>query len=210
MDADLTLLVHELRSPVAALVAIAETLAAPDALVPDDDVRRLLALAVAAGRDVERIVKDAAPSSLRLEWVDPAALVADVASAAALDGGAVRGEAEPGLPWLEADPVRLRQALANLVANARAHSDGAVVVSARRHPSGVALAVSDTGEGIPPERQAAVFEQGARFADRPGEGLGLAVVRAVADAHGGSVELESEPGRGSTFRLVLPPSGGGR
>jgi signal transduction histidine kinase len=210
MDADLALLVHELRSPVAALGAIAETLARPDAAVPEDDVRRLLALAVAAGRDVERIVADATPASLRLEWVDPAALVADVASAAALGGAAVRGEAEPGLPWLEADPVRLRQALANLVANAQAHSRGSVVVSARRHPAGVALAVSDTGEGIPSERQAAVFEQGARFSDRPGEGLGLAVVRAVTEAHGGSVELESEPGLGSTFRLVLPPSGADR
>jgi len=209
MEQSLGLLVHELRSPVAALVAIAEALGAPEG-VPRDDARRLLGLAVAAGRDVERIVVDATPSSLRPERVDPAALVADVAATASLSSGVVRAEAEPGLPWLEADPVRLRQALGNLVANAVAHSRGEVVVSASRHDDGVALAVSDSGEGIEPEHQLAVFEPGTRFADRPGEGLGLAVVRSVVDAHGGVIELESAPGRGSTFRLVLPPGGVGR
>ena len=62
MEQSLGLLVHELRSPVAALVAIAEALGAPEG-VPRDDARRLLGLAVAAGRDVERIVVDATPSS---------------------------------------------------------------------------------------------------------------------------------------------------
>jgi two-component system sensor histidine kinase BaeS len=210
MDESLVLLVHEVRSPVAALVAIAETLGASGSAVPRDDARRLLDLAVAAGRDVERIVADATPSSLRPERVDPAALVVNVAATASLSGAVVRAEAEPGLPWLEADPVRLRQALGNLVANAVAHSRGEVVVAASRHDDGVALAVSDSGEGIEPELQLAVFEAGTRFADRPGEGLGLAVVRAVVDAHGGVIELESAPGRGSTFRLVLPPGGAGR
>jgi signal transduction histidine kinase len=134
----------------------------------------------------------------------------DVAATASLSSGVVRAEAEPGLPWLQADPVRLRQALGNLVANAAAHSRGEIVVSASRHEDGVALAVSDFGEGIEPEHQLVVFEPGTRFADRPGEGLGLAVVRSVVQAHGGVVELESAPGLGSTFRLVLPPGGGGR
>ena len=209
MEQSLRLLVHELRSPVAALVAIAETLSTPG-VVPGEDARRLLELAVAAGRDVERIVVDATPSSLQLERVDPAALVVDVAATASLSSGVVRAEAEPGLPWLQADPVRLRQALGNLVANAVAHSRGEVVVSASRHEDRVALAVSDSGEGIEPEHQLAVFEPGTRFADRPGEGLGLAVVRSVVEAHGGVIELETAPGRGSTFRLVLPPGGAGR
>lgn len=210
MEDRLALLVHELRSPVAALIAIAELLTEPHGRPPPDDTRRLLELAVAAGRDVERIVLDATPTSLRLERVDPAGLVAGVAATAALAGGIVRAEAEPGLPWLEADPVRLRQALANLVANAVAHSRGEVVVSAYGHPEGVTFAVTDSGDGIAPAHQEAVFEAGVSFAERPGDGLGLAVVRAVAEAHGGRVELESEPGRGSTFRLVLPPAVAGR
>ena len=130
---DLALLVHELRSPVAALDAIAETLArAGRAGCRSDDARRLLELAVAAGRDVERIVarrerRRRCGSSASI----PPTSSRDVAAAAALGGGVVRAEAEPGLPWLEADPVRLRQALANLVANAVAPLRGAVVVSAR-------------------------------------------------------------------------------
>jgi signal transduction histidine kinase len=209
MEQRLGLLVHELRSPVAALAAIAAALSAPDG-VPRDDARRLLELAVEAARDVERIAVDATPSSLRPERVDPAALVGDVAATASLSGRVVRSEAEPGLPWLDADPVRLRQALANLVDNAVAHSRAEVVVAARRHADGVALEVSDSGEGIPSEQQAAVFAAGTRFTERPGEGLGLAIVRDVAQAHGGVVELASEPGRGSTFRLVLPPAVAGR
>jgi two-component system sensor histidine kinase BaeS len=210
MEQSLALVVHELRSPLAALVAITETLGEPGGRPGPEDTRRLLELAVAAAHDVERIVGDARPSSLRPQRVDPATLVADVAASAALQGAVVRGESEPGLPWLDADPVRLRQALANLVANALEHSLAGVVVSARRHPDGVALAVSDRGEGIPADDQAAIFEPGVRRAQRPGDGLGLAVVREVAEAHGGRVELESAPGEGSTFRLVLPPAGAGR
>jgi two-component system sensor histidine kinase BaeS len=210
MEETLALVVHELRSPLAALVAITETLGEPGGRPGPEDTRRLLELAVAAAHDVERIVGDARPSSLRPQRVDPARLVADVAASAALRGAVVRGESEPGLPWLDADPVRLRQALANLVANALEHSRADVVVSARRHPEGVALAVSDRGEGIPADDQEAIFEPGVRRAERPGDGLGLAVVREVAEAHGGRVELESAPGQGSTFRLVLPPSGAGR
>ena len=210
MDDSLALVVHELRSPLAALVAITETLAEPAGRPGPEDTRRLLELAVAAAHDVERIAGDARPSSLRRERVDPAALVVDVAAATALRGAVVRGEAESGLPWLDADPVRLRQALANLVENALAHSRGEVVVSARRHPEGVVLAVSDRGEGIPADEQEAIFEAGVRRSDHPGDGLGLAVVREVVAAHGGSVELDSAPGRGSTFRLVLPQAGAGR
>jgi signal transduction histidine kinase len=210
MDASLALVVHELRSPVAALVAITATLGEPGGRPSPEDTRRLLELAVAAAHDVERIVGDARPSSLQPERVDPARLVGDVATSAALRGAVVRAESEPGLPWLEADPVRLRQALANLVDNALAHSRGAVVISARRHPEGVALAVSDRGDGIPADVQEAIFELGVRRAQRPGDGLGLAVVRDVVEAHGGRIELESALGEGSTFRLVLPPAGAGR
>ncbi|HEY7731532.1 MAG TPA: ATP-binding protein [Gaiellaceae bacterium] len=206
----LALIAHELRSPVAALVAISETVAARRGRLGARDARRLLVLAVAAGRDVERIVLDATPASLRLERVDPAQLVLDVVAASGLRRQAV--EADPGrdLPALRADPVRLRQALANLVDNAVAHSPpGAVVVVSARQADGlVRLAVADRGEGIPAERLELVLQPGVRFADRPGQGIGLAVARTIADAHGGSLEIESAPGRGSIFTLVLPLASG--
>ncbi len=67
------------------------------------------------------------------------------------------------------------------------------------------IAVTDEGEGIASDDVARVFEPGVRLtAARPGSGLGLAVVRTIAHAHGGEVEVESSPGQGATFRLVLP------
>jgi signal transduction histidine kinase len=211
VDDPLTLLAHELRSPVAALRAIADAVGSQGVGLDAATRRRLLELAVAAGRDLERIVVDVAPGSLVLEAVDPAELVRDAATSAGLRGAPVRADVAAELPLLRADPVRLRQALANLIGNALAHSPpgAGVVVAARRCSDGVELAVADEGEGISHLSQESLFEAGVRFADRPGEGIGLAVVRAVAEAHGGRVEVESSPGAGATFRLVLPYAAAG-
>ena len=206
----LAVLGHELRSPVAALVAIAETLSRRRESLAPADVRRLLELALVAGRDVERIVVDVAPTALRCQRVELSRLVADAVLTAGLRGAAVRGTAEPDLPAIVADPVRLRQALASLIANAVAHAPTGtqIVVTASARAGAVELAVSDAGEGIRPDRQAAIFEPGVRFAARPGQGIGLAVAREIAEAHGGWIEVDSAPGRGTTFRLVLPPAAG--
>jgi signal transduction histidine kinase len=204
----LALIAHELRSPVAALEAIAAAVAERRASLDADDVRGLLRLAVAAVRDVERILVDVTPSSLLPERIDTARLVVDAVTAAGLRSHSISARAEHGLPPLEADPVRLRQALANLIENAVAHSPpgGQVVVSARHVGGRVRIAVADDGDGIAPTRLPLVLEPGVRFAERPGQGLGLAVVRAIAEAHGGALEVESAVGRGSTFTLVLPPA----
>lgn len=204
MSADrLAVLAHELRSPVAALAAIAGAF-------PDSDPaqrRRLLELARAASRNVELLVLDASVASVRPRPLDPGGIARDTAEAAALGGAAVRADVAAGLPLVDGDPERLRQALDNLVGNAVAHSpaDAEVVVTARAEPGRVLLAVTDRGEGIPPEGLVRVFEPGVRLtSERPGSGLGLAIVRAIAVAHGGSVEVASAPGQGTTFTLVLP------
>jgi signal transduction histidine kinase len=201
----LSLLVHEVRSPVAALVAIDAVLVAGDV----DDVARveLIGLALAACRGIARVVGDATLTSLDLEEVELGLLVREAAAAASLLGGTVRADVESGLPAVRGDPARLRQALDNLVANGVAHSPQAseVVVSARRTGAGVAISVVDRGDGIAAEDQDRVFEPGIRLArDRPGQGLGLAVARAIALAHGGSLVVESAPGEGSTFTLSIP------
>lgn len=210
MEDRLALLAHELRSPVAALVAIAATIAQDGQTLEAATRRRLLELALAAGRDVERIVLDVSPVSLRLQQVDAARLVRDVVTSTRLGGASIRADAEGTVPEVRADPVRLRQALANLIENALAHSPAGVdvVVSARERENGVELAVADKGEGIDRKRHDAVFESGIRFADRPGQGLGLAIARTIAEAHGGRLEVEAAPGRGATFRLVLPSGSG--
>jgi signal transduction histidine kinase len=202
----LAILVHEVRSPVAALGAIAETVAEPEL---DASARReLVRLSLAACRGVERIVTDVAVASIRPEWMDPAALVRDAVSAAALRGARVEIDVPSGLPVIEGDPSRLRQLLDNLISNAVVHGPptGIVVVRAEAGDE-VRISVSDTGDGIPVEQQERIFEPGVRLDSRtPGSGLGLPLARAIAEGHRGSLTVTSVPGL-TTFTVALPLAG---
>lgn len=110
-----------------------------------------------------------------------------------------------------ADRGLLHQALTNLVENAVRYvpPGGEIEVGARARAEAVELFVQDTGEGIPREDQPRIFErfyrvEKGRARAHGGTGLGLAIVKHIAEVHGGWVELDSAPGRGSTFRIILP------
>ena len=112
---------------------------------------------------------------------------------------------------LQADPDRLTQVLRNLVRNAVAHTNPGdrIEVSARGLDGNLEIEVTDTGPGIPADQLGRIFERfhrvdGSRSRDSGGAGLGLAIARAIVDAHGGDIEAESAPGRGATFRVSLP------
>lgn len=205
--ARLAVLVHEVRSPVAALAAVAETVADSPA---DDSMRReLVRLALAASHAIERIVMDLAVASVRLEPVDVGELVRDTVASFAVRGDDVIGEEDVGAALVvDGDPVRLRQVLDNLIGNAIAHGASESPVTVRTSPSekgGVAIAVSDSGSGIPGDGLARIFDLGVRLdAHVPGSGLGLTLSRAIVHAHGGWLEVESIPGEGSTFTIFLP------
>ncbi len=201
----LAVLVHEVRSPVAALSAIAEAIA--DKSLEGPERLELARLVISACRGIERVVRDAATASVRLERVDVGALVRQVAAAAALAGTRVEPSVAADLPRITADPLRLRQALDNLVANALIHagSDGEVIVSATSSGTYVLLSVSDSGSGVPLMEQERIFEAGVRLdPDRAGSGLGLAIARAIVEAHGGKLTLTSIPDEGATFTIALP------
>ena len=201
----LAVLVHEVRSPVAALSAIAE--AFTDESLESPERLELARLAISACRGIERVVLDAAAASVRLEPLDVSALVLQVAAAASLVGTRVEPSVAADLPRITADPLRLRQALDNLVANALTHagSDGVVSVSATSSGTYVLLSVSDSGSGVPLIEQERIFEAGVRLnPDRAGSGLGLAIARAIAEAHGGKLTLTSIPDEGATFTIALP------
>ncbi len=188
----LSVVAHELRSPVAAL----EALAAAAATTPAAERGRLVALAVAAGRDVERLVSDPQLLSLRTEPVDVGALARGLAServVVTVEGGA----------RVTADPTRLRQALANLVENGLRHGS-TVAIDVGESDGRVVVDVADDGPGLADGRDP--FARGTSGAGSTGIGLWLA--RAIADAHGGSLDpVGAAPG--ARFRLVLPSASGG-
>ncbi|SDE23144.1 sensor histidine kinase [Nocardioides lianchengensis] len=205
---------HELRTPLANVRGWLE--AAQDGLVEPDD--RLLASLHEETLHLQRLVDDlhdlalGDAGELRLEPapVDLALFLAQVAEAF---GGAAEAAgieldvaAEPG-SGVRADPVRLRQAVGNLVANALRHTPrgGRVTLAG----SSGRIAVSDTGEGIPADELPHVFERfrrvdPSRSRATGGSGLGLAIVRQITEAHGGAVEVTSTVGRGTTVALTLP------
>jgi signal transduction histidine kinase len=160
---------------------------------------------------IERLLVEAPTVSLRAERLDVGRLTRDAAETAALTSGySVVSRTEAGLSVI-GDPERLRQALDNLIGNGIGHSreGGEVTVSTAARGGSIAIEVADEGDGIPAADLERMFEPGVRLTtDRPGSGLGLAVVRAIARAHGGEVEVESTPGQGATFRLVLPGASG--
>ena len=128
------------------------------------------------------------------------------------DGVTLSVEVPDQAPAVRADAARLSQALQNLLANALRHTPAGGDISLRVVAAGeeVRLTVEDSGAGIPPDHMPHVFERfyrtdRARSRDAGGAGLGLAIVRATAEAHGGRVEARSEgAGRGSVFTIILP------
>jgi signal transduction histidine kinase len=198
----LAVLVHEVRSPVAALSAIAETVRDPD--LDPRGRRELAGLAVAACRGIERIVADASLSSIRPEPVDLGELVRAACAAAALGGARIRVVVPSAALVVSCDPLRVRQALDNLISNGVTHGGGDLVVTLAGDAEAV-VQVADVGPGIAPADHERIFTAGERIQEaRPGSGLGLAVARAIAEGHGGSLTVRSAPGEGAVFALALP------
>jgi two-component system sensor histidine kinase BaeS len=201
---------HELRTPLAIMRGRLEAML--DGIHPrdDDHLRAVLGHAEA----LERLVGDVATFALaetgalplNLEQVDLAVLangVADDFSEAARKAGAeISVSVDPGIVPITADAARVRQALANLVANALHASPTAVELHVMPTPTGVELAVRDDGSGIAPELLPHVFERFVRGRSSAGSGLGLPIAAEIAAAHGGTASATSVPGD-TTVRLFL-------
>ena len=116
----------------------------------------------------------------------------------------------PDADQLLADPGRVEQVIGNLVANALRHASagGTIHLAASVGPAGYRLAVEDSGDGIPAEHLPHVFDRfykadSARSGGNGGSGLGLSIVKAIVERHGGQVTVESRPGR-TVFAILLP------
>lgn len=122
----------------------------------------------------------------------------------------VTREAVGSIKPLRANPIRIRQMTDNLIGNAIKYTpqDGRVRIILSMQENQIVLRIADSGPGIPPEEQARVFEKFFRASNRPrgveGSGLGLAIVKSIVESHHGRVWVESQPGAGSTFVVLLP------
>jgi signal transduction histidine kinase len=216
---------HELRTPLAAIRSLAENLA--DGVVREPEQTRHYGAQIAAqgarlSAMVEQVLSLAADSrqggAPRRLPVDPAALIRDVVEEAVTGAPEARVDTDIGpLPELVGDPSGLRHALGNLVGNALRHGGRPPWARVRarldEERSEVRIAVSDRGPGVPEGDRERLFEpffrgENAREGQLPGAGLGLHLARRAAAAHRGRIELESAPGEGSTFTLVLPAGSG--
>jgi two-component system sensor histidine kinase BaeS len=206
---------HELRTPLTVIRGRTEAMI--DGVYPADPLH--LAVILDETTTLERLVEDmrtvalleAGALTLEREPTDPATLAHDAVTAfrkqADEAGIALTASTPDALPLVDFDPVRIRSVLANLVANAIRHTPrgGAVTIGAVDGPPGnITFTVADTGEGMPPELAARAFDRFAKGSNSAGSGLGLAIARDLVGAHGGTISLDSQPGRGTTISFTVP------
>lgn len=213
---------HEFRTPVTSLRHVIELLEEDDELPRE---RRRLFYEV-LGRSTERL--DRLVESLLdfgrmedgrkpydLRPIDAVGFARAVAAEFARNAGSARHhiavEADGAPRFVKADETALGHALWNLLDNAVKYSPagGGISITVSNHELGAAISVRDSGLGVPAREQREIFTKFVRGAEAhrlgiKGTGVGLAIVSHIVHAHGGRIELESEEGKGSTFRLVLP------
>lgn len=210
---------HELRTPLTAIKASATTMLS-SAQVSADDQRELLTvideetdrLNHLIAQAVEMAQLDTQEVHMNLQPTSPEDVIRHGVHACAvqLAGRAVSITVEPELPRVLADVAWLPKVICNLVENAAKYSAAAspILVKANAEADMVAIAVTDRGVGIAPSERGLIFEKfyrgRAQASRRPGTGMGLAISRAIIEAHHGTIGVSSVPGEGATFTVRLP------
>ena len=213
---------HELMTPLTAMRGYIETLGMSELKLDSPTRERYLRIVTDETHRLESIIGDlldlarleGGGTSMRRERVDVKAIFARVAARHERElqerGVRLVQRVEPGAEVVVGDPDRLEQALQNLAANALRHTPegGEIVLSSSVVPDGSMLSVRDTGPGIPEEHLPLIFERfykvdAARKA-AGGSGLGLSIVKAIVERHGGRISARND--NGAVFEIVLPPA----
>jgi signal transduction histidine kinase len=200
---------HEIRNPVGVLMGVAETLTLHDDDLTEAERARMLAAIGRQTRLLDNITADLLAAgqaqhgtlAVQLEQVDAADIVRSV-----IDDTFDLTVVSDTRPLVVTDPMRLQQMLGNLLSNARKYGDPPFEVRVTAEEARVSIAVHDSGPGVPESFRPRLFQEYSRAADSraPGTGLGLFVVRALAEAQGGSVTYAPRAPQGSVFTLILP------
>jgi two-component system, OmpR family, sensor histidine kinase KdpD len=210
----LTAISHDLRTPLAALVGLADALQLTalqpqQADVADAMRRSALRMSALVGNLLDMARLQSGAVRLNRHWLP---LQEVVGSALAqldetLASREVAVELPPGLPLVELDAVLIERVLVNLLENAAKYSQGPIRIAARAAGRQVEIDVSDSGPGFPPGREAQLFdkfERGDRESATPGVGLGLAICKAIVEAHGGRISAHNVATGGACVRIELP------
>lgn len=226
MKEDFTnVMVHELRSPLTAIKASSELLMAPPAPLADEEKNKIIGLISVQARkmlDEVSLILDAAKLEAGLFTIqklpsDMKRLINErvqIFQAQAHEKFVTLAiDVDPTLPNFNFDPIHMGQVINNLVSNSLKFtaSGGTVKIAAKAAIDNLIITVSDTGAGIAKEKQHLLFTKFTQLAGAAhgavGTGLGLYIVKGVVEAHGGSVSLESEEGRGTTITCKIPMEG---
>ena len=215
----LAIVSHDLRNPLGAVTLGASLLKMSESLSAED--REQVDTIETSARRMARLIEDLLDVT-RLEGgkrlpiepapVEPAELLREAEeifrAQAAVGSVTIAYEADPDLPPVFADRHRIMQVMTNLIGNSMKFTPpgGKIGVQAKLDGDSVLFAISDTGPGIPKENLADIFSPywQAKRAERLGAGLGLPIAKGIVEAHGGSIWVESEPGRGTDFYFTLP------
>ena len=211
---------HDLRTPLAAITGAATMLRDGTGVAPDQRADFVDTICEEAER-LERLVSNlldmtrlsSGTLEVNREWVPLEEIVGSVLTRleTQLAGRAIRTELPPDLPLVSVDPVLIEQLFVNLLENARKYTPAGspLTLRARVDNGATTIEVADRGPGLPPGTHVRVFEKFFRGAKEgtAGVGLGLAICRGIAEAHGGTLIAEDRPGGGALFRLTLPAAG---
>ncbi|HUV43664.1 MAG TPA: ATP-binding protein [Dehalococcoidales bacterium] len=210
---------HELRTPLSNirgyLEAIRDGVAEPDA----NTIRSLDEEAIILSRladDLQELsLAEAGELKLNCRTEDSAILIQQAVDArdvqATAKGVSLSAELPDELPPINVDSHRISQVLRNMLENAIAHTPegGNISVTVKTKDRWLEISVTDNGEGIPPEDQPNIFERfyridKSRTRATGGSGLGLTIAKRLVEVHGGNIEVQSEPGKGSRFSFTVP------
>ncbi|MDR7295128.1 two-component system sensor histidine kinase KdpD [Pelomonas aquatica] len=210
----LTAISHDLRTPLAALVGLADALRLtpldpPQADVADAMRRSALRMSALVSNLLDMARLQSGTVQLNRHWLPLQEVVGSALASLdeALAGREVVVELPPELPLIELDAVLIERVLVNLLENAAKYAEGEIRIGARTAGRHVEIDVSDAGPGFPPGREARLFdkfERGDRESATPGVGLGLAICKAIVEAHGGRISAHNAATGGACVRVELP------
>jgi signal transduction histidine kinase len=199
---------HELRTPATAVYGVLKTLVERGPALDEELREELLRVGVEQGERLRRLLEellDLSRLDARAITVEPRPLVVKAALADVVQA-ATPAAVELDIPddlAAVVDPLVLERVVSNLVANAVRYGAPPIRIAAQQRDRHLRVSVEDAGPGVPQELEGRIFERFARGAGETGHGLGLAIARAYAQAHGGDLVYDRRPG-GARFELLIP------